>query len=364
MKFNIVFIGYSSGFGGAEKSMIMVANGLANMGNKVTIISLRDNDVAYKIDKCVDYIYIPDCKGSKLKKIVHRFSSVKSSLSDIKPNAVISFWLQPAMFAAILAKFMGFKSIYSERGDPSDKEYKGFLGYLRRIIFCLIDGFVFQTRGAQLCFSNNIRKKSVIINNPVYLKYDEYDMPQKRRKVIVNVGRLHEQKNQKLLIDSFKQVSTVLPEYNMEIYGEGELENNLLAQIKNLDLNDRVFLKGTSNNLYDKIVDASLFVLSSDYEGMPNALMEAMALGIPSISTDWKPGGVSEIITNGENGIIVKANSVNYLAKAILYMIENQEEANATGKRAKQICYTHSTDIIYKKWEEFVIKIIERNVQK
>lgn len=354
----IVFLGFLPGFGGAERSMIMTANALANLGYDVTIISFKYNNVVYEIDARVNYIFIPDCKGKKIKKQIYRFLNLKDILYKIKPRVVISFWFQPAIFAAIMSKFIGFKVIYSERGDPTDDEYKGFLGLLRMIFFNFIDGFVFQTKRARECFPKSIQKKGIVINNPVYIKYDDFPIPVKRRKIIVNVARLHEQKNQSLLINAFAKISDHFPEYILEIYGEGELKNKLKDLIKKLNLQNKVFLKGTTEKLFEVIFDASLFVLSSNYEGMPNALMEAMALGIPCITTDWKPGAASEFIIDGENGLIVSRNSVEELAEAIKFMLDNPEKADLMGKHGKKICETHSPENIFKLWDKFIKEFI------
>ena len=360
-QFKILFLGFLSGYGGAEKSMIETANGLSKLGNDVTIISFKDNKVVYDINQDVKYIFIPEHKGKKIKKLFNRFLDLKKKLAEIKPDIVISFWLQPAIYSAILSKFIGFKSIYSERGDPTDEEYKGILEVSRYIFFKLIDGFVFQSRAAKECFPKSIQNRGVVINNPVYIKYNDYDITQHRKKVIVNVGRLHNQKNQQLLINAFAEISNIFPEYILEIYGEGELKCVLEKQIEKLNLQNRIILKGTTKHLFDEIVNASLFVLSSDYEGMPNALMEAMALGVPCISTDYKPGGVRELITYGKNGLFIKRGSVKDLAQAMIYMLENNNKAEMMGREAKKICNTHSVDTIIRMWEKYILRVLERN---
>lgn len=355
----IVFVGFLSGFGGAEKSMVMIANGLAKLGHEITIISLKNNKVVYEIDNKVKYIFIPDREGKKIKNISFRVWDLKNKLKEIKPSLVISFWLQPAIFSVILSKYIGFKTIYSERGDPTDKEYNGILGGLRNICFKFIDGFVFQTEGAKKCFSKQIQNRSTVINNPVYIKYNDYVIPNKRRNVIVNVGRLHKQKNQKLLINAFAKISNLFPEYKLEIYGNGELKDELEIQIEELGLDKKIVLKGTTNKLFDEIVDANLFVLSSDYEGMPNALMEAMALGVPCISTDCSPGGARELIKHGNNGLITSRNSVDELAQAMEFVIENPKDGEKFGSRAKEICNTHSVENILKMWDVFIRRKID-----
>lgn len=352
----IVFIGFLHGYGGAERSIISVANGLVNLGHEVSLISLKSNNVVYKLDKKVNYIYIPDRESLNFYTKLKRFWDLTKVLKKLKPDLVISFWLQPAVYSAILSKFIGFKTIYSERGDPSDKEYSGKLGLLRNIFFNFMDGFVFQSKSAKEFFSENIQKKGIVIHNAVNLKMQDYIIPKKRRKVIVNVGRLHEQKNQRLLIKAFKKISEEFKDYKLEIFGDGDLKNELLELIKELNLEKKVLLKGTTNNLFNEIKDASLFVLSSNYEGMPNALMEAMALGIPCITTDFSPGGARELIVNKHNGLLVKRNSINELVCAIRYMLHNYEEAQKMGKNAMEISNTHSIENIIKKWENYVLR--------
>ena len=357
---SIVLLGYLKGFGGAERSMIMLSNALAKLGYRVTVISLGNNDIAYEIDNKVEYILIKNCGKSKIENLINKFIELKDILYNKNPDIVISFWLQPAIYSAILSKFIGFKNIYAERGDPTDKEYDGLLGLVRNIVFNYVDGFVFQTEGAKNCFKKCIQRKGRVINNPVYIDYDDYEVPKYRRKSIVNVGRLHEQKNQELLINSFAKVSKLFPEYKLEIYGDGPLKSKLELQIKKLDLQEKVILKGTRKKLFEEIVDASLFILSSDYEGMPNALMEAMALGIPCISTDCKPGGARELIKNRYNGIICSVGCEDELSDNIKFMLENKKIANELGLRGKNICNTNSMNNIFNKWENYIIQIYNK----
>src|SRR5690606_37218842 len=156
------------------------------------------------------------------------------------------------------------------------------------------------------------------------------------------VGRLHEQKNQQLLVNAFAKISNEYPDYKLEIFGEGELRDLLEEQISKLNLEGKVILRGTTNTLFDEIIDASLFVLSSDFEGMPNALMEAMSLGLPCISTDCKPGGAKELIENKVNGLLSNRLSEKNLYECIKYMLENPTKAEMMGIEAKNICYSHS----------------------
>lgn len=359
-KKKIVFTGFLFGFGGAEKSMLMVANGLARLGNEVTIISLEGNNIVYDLEERVNIFFLPTFKGNKIKKIFNRFKKLKRILKQLQPDVVISFWLQPAIIAEIISRFNGYKTVYSERGDPSSKEYKGIYYFVRKCLFNCIDGFVFQTEGAKNYFSKSIQNKSVVINNPVFINYKDYPRPETRNKEIVNVGRLHEQKNQALLIRSFSQISDFFPEYILKIYGEGDLKPSLENLIEELNLKEKVLLEGTINKLFKDISASSLFVLTSDYEGMPNALMEAMALGIPSISTDCKPGGARELINHNVNGFIIKTGAENQLAQSMKYLLDHPIEAEKLGKEAQKICDIYDPDKILLLWENYILRIIQK----
>ncbi len=348
----IVFLAYLHGFGGAEKQNVMLANAMAERGHDVTIVSICADNNCYSLDERVKHIFLPDRKTGVLR-VLTRYQDIKKTLSEIKPDVTVNFWFQSAYMTALMKKSITGKVVYSERGDPSDKEYGGIIGVIRKLTLPRIDGFVFQSKGAQSFFNKVVQSRSVVIPNPVFVKADDYPEVKVRKKVIVTVGRLHPQKNQKLLVDAFAHIADCIPEYTLEIYGEGELKNELQKQIDDLNLTNRVFLKGTSKEIHRLIYDASLFVLSSDYEGLPNTLLEAMALGIPSISTDCKPGGAREIIDNNVNGIIVPVDDKHKLALGIVKILNNTKMQIEFGKKAKESAFRFLPEKIYDSWESF-----------
>ena len=137
----------------------------------------------------------------------------------------------------------------------------------------------------------------------------------KKEKVIINVGKLMDQKNQKLLIKAFSKIADKYPEYKLKIYGEGPKRKELESLVKELGLSEKVEMPGWTPDIFDKVAAAELFVLSSDYEGLSNALLEAMMLGVPCISTDC--AGSNEIIRNNINGILVPAGGLKELVSAM-----------------------------------------------
>lgn len=357
----IVFLSYLHGFGGAEKQNVMLANAMAERGHDVTLISIFADNNCYELNHSVKYIFLPD-RGAKANRIITRYQDIKRLLKELHPDVTINFWFQSAYMTAMMKKSITGKVIYSERGDPGDKEYSGALGVIRKLTLPRIDGFVFQSKGAQNYFNNKIQKRSIVIPNPVFVRAEAYPSVTNRRKAIVNVGRLHPQKNQKLLIDAFALVEEKIPEYTLEIYGDGELKEELQSYIDKMGLADRVFLKGTSKQIHQLIYDASLFVLSSDYEGLPNTLLEAMALGIPSISTDCKPGGAREIIDNGINGLVTPIGGKEQLADAIMRLLTDNQTAKQMSEKAKSKMRGFSPSEIYARWEEAITRAMHGEI--
>lgn len=360
----IVFLGYLHGFGGAERQIVMLANAMASRGHNVTLVSLCDDNQCYRLDEEVKYIFLPD-KGFGKLKILFRYEGVKKILKKIKPDLTVHFWYQTVYLTSLMRKKYVGKIIFSERGDPGDSEYSGLLGIARRLTLPQISGFVFQTRGAQSYFDKKIQERSTVIYNPVFVMNkksasDVYDVSEQKN-VIINVGRLHPQKNQKLLIDAFSIIADQFPNYTLEIYGEGGLKSDLQSQIDKLNLSNRVFLKGTSKKIHEIMQSSSLFVLSSDYEGMPNALLEAMALGLPCISTDCRPGGAREVITDGVDGIITKLGDKNDLAKAMAYLISNPKKREELSENAVMKMAQFQPAEIYDEWESFFLEKINNN---
>lgn len=356
----IVCVGYLHGAGGAEKQIILLANALSERGHEVHLIILAENKSKYDITKTVKIHDLTQAELRKKNKIFIRYCALKKQLIEIEPDISIHYWLQSAYFCAFMNKSIPGKIIYSERGDPGDVEYNGMLGLIRSIAFKRASGFVFQSEGACNYFNEKIKNKSIVIHNSVSIPDGMYLEPCKNReKKIVTVGRLHPQKNQKLLIDAFSKIADKFPEYRLDIYGEGELESKLRNQIKQLGLENRVFLRGTKQNILDYVYPASLFVLCSDYEGMPNALMEAMAIGVPCISTDCKPGGARTLIKNGINGWIVPRDDAKLLANKIEELVLTKKQNEIIKREMIKFRTEHSAKVVFDLWENFLLNLLE-----
>lgn len=342
-----------------------------NLGGAQRVCYNLINWIIYNTDA---EVHLMICSGRTIKKeydlskipytivsggLYNKISRIRSELKRINPDVLVTMGVPGALFDVPACVGLGIKHIISERNDPAHFAGSTITRIVSRLLMQKADGFVFQTKDAQNYYGGNIAKHSTIIPNPLFISGDLTDVIYKREreKVIVATGRLNKQKNHPLLIKAFKRVHEKYPEYKLVIYGEGPERERDEALIKELKIEDCVSLPGAINNVPEIIRKASLYVLSSNFEGMPNALMEAMALGLPSISTDCPCGGPRELIRNGENGMLVPVGDEKALSEAMLYMLEHPDEANAMGQEAMKIRETHSTDRICQQWYDYFQKI-------
>ena len=341
-------------YGGAEKVITNLANWLSeNTDNKVVLASVEGHGKPYSTNNNVIFDSFSLNKNTnKLKIHLQILRNTKLVLNKYKPEIVISFYIYPMFFAQITSLFKNIKFFYSERNDPR-LEYGLIARIMRWFVMKRSDGIVFQTNEAMNYFPEYVKKKSVVIHNPVRVDEKKYSLPTKTDNRIVTIGRLFPQKNHKLLINAFNQIKDLYPETTLEIHGDGVLRNELQEHINDLSLNNRVFLKHSRPDVLDYIYGASLFVLPSLYEGMPNTLMEAMALGIPVISSDCPCGGPRELIEDGKNGYLFKNNELDDLVSCMKRVLDIDYPKEMC-KEARKICLTHSSDYIFKKWIEFI----------
>lgn len=343
-----------STFGGAEKSIINLANWLADeKGDKVTIVSVEGDGKPYKISENVRYEGNKLFGKGKISTHLQIYKNTKEAITKFEPDIVISFWIQPLFYLVLSGYGKKIKFFFSERNDPS-LLYSKTTKLMRWYTLKFANGIVFQTREAKQYFDKKVQNKAVVIHNPVYLTTDSYPICEFYDNRIVAVGRLSKQKNFELLISAFGELSDNYPELRLEIYGEGELRDKLQNDIDINNLSERIKLMGAFPDVLDRIYGSRLFVMTSLYEGMPNALMEAMCLGIPVVCSDCPCGGPKELIEDGKNGFLFKNNDRDELIKKMRTALE--ADIKNISKNEKQICHSHSQKKIFEKWNSFIKK--------
>lgn len=355
MKKIIIYVN-SLNRGGAERVSVILAEYMKRKHVQCILVTecIRENE--YNVPEGVKRISI----GADKRKYLNFFRNVLKLRKILKKEAADIMLIMdiPGCLLAIPAsRGLNIKVIVSERNDPYHFPGKKIVVILSRKLMKLANGFVFQTKDAQSFYEKKLNNKGIIIYNPL----ENEKLPNvylgEREKSIVSVGRLSPQKNQKLLIDAFSLISNKFPEYNLIIYGEGELRNKLETYIKMLNLENKVLLPGNIPNVLNTIKSKSLFVLTSDYEGMPNALIEAMSLGITCISTDCPCGGPKSIIENEKNGLLVPVGNAEMLSQKIAYCLTNKVEAKKMGKEAVKIRKKMDMNIICSQWYNYMDSI-------
>ena len=364
----ILFHLNSMGRGGAERVVSILSSAFARQGHEVLIATLWKAKKEYEVDSRVQQRHIglrdTEEQRGRIAKACLRYVRLRRCIQKEKPDIVISFCNKANFRSALAMIGMKIPLLVSVRNDPQ-KNYAPYK-IATKIMEHKAAGCVFQTPDAKAFFSKKLQKKSQILFNPLS---EQYPIPkqgsiQERKKVIVTVGRIARQKNHMLLIQSFAKLCDEFPAYQLNLYGSAddvELYNQMKTWIVSNGLEERIRFMGVEEDLPNKIANAALFVLPSDYEGMPNALIEAMVLGLPVVATDCPCGGVKMFVENNVTGLLVSVGDSVALREAIRYMLTHTEEAEQMGKRARSIIDRVEPQIVCEKWLEYIYTIVEKS---
>ncbi|MEK1351553.1 glycosyltransferase family 4 protein [Limosilactobacillus fermentum] len=343
--------------GGAERVMVNLAKYFSEAGYDTSLATSFRDKWEYPLAQTVKRITLEEqeIKQSRLMRNLSRISKLRKICKEEKPDVLVSFMEEPNFRSILATRGLPIKTLVSVRNDPN-KEYAGRLGaFVGKVLLPMADGCVFQTKEAQEWFPKKLQKKSRIIYNAV--KEEFYHIERKpNRGEIVTCGRLTEQKNHAMLISAFAEVVKQYPYATLKIYGEGALREALQEQIDAAGLSGKAFLMGATNDVGKALQTANLFVLSSDYEGMPNALMEAMAAGVPCISTDCPCGGPRELLGDNARNKLVPCGAVQQLKMKLIEQLESSEAGKAEKKRA-ELFQPKRVNVL---WEKYLQEIIDR----
>lgn len=346
-----LFVSAGMLFGGAERVTSVLTNEWGKKGIETKILVTRTEAISkYPLsDKVTVVSCYENVKKAKFGQMAI-IKTVREICKEWKPDVVFSFYNDLCALSALAITGLHIPLIYSERNDPNRTNQRPIDQIYRKIVENMADKIVFQTKGAQSCYPPKVQKKSVVILNPLDTStFPTHDFSNEKKE-IVSVGRLEPQKNQKLLIDAFSLIADEFPDYNLVIYGEGSLRRELETHIEQLGLQKRVMLPGVKDGIQEFIKDASLFVLSSDYEGIPNALIEAMSIGLPCVSTDCSPGGARELIDNDVSGVIVPCDDSSELTQQMIRLLVDREFAKKIGCKALDVRIRTDKSIIVDAW--------------
>ncbi|MCQ2354293.1 MAG: glycosyltransferase family 4 protein [Clostridia bacterium] len=338
--------------GGAERVMATLCNEFSK-NNEVILLCLRSAETDYAIDPRVRII---DGKVTG-KNFFKAVKVTRKVIKEEKPDVAMSFMNKSNL--VLLEALRGLRdkvpAVVCERANPG-RAWKS-IKILRKLLYPRADGAVFQTPQAQAYYKDILKCDSVVLKNPLSPDFKAERYEGERRRVIVTAGRLSSEKNHRLLIDAFSDIAGEFPDMKLEIYGNGPLTDELQTAIDETGLSDRITLMGRKDNVQNYTRDAELFVLPSDSEGMPNALLEAMALGIASISTDCPIGGPGLIIRHGENGLLVPVGDREAMAEAMRRMLTDDGLAARCRENAPHVSEDYAAESVCRDWEKYLIEV-------
>lgn len=378
--------------GGAERVMVNLADYFYEAGYKVTLVTTYIAPVEYEVkhaawkvvpagapggelvcDPDENPVWVDPHGGEKdgirrifsallkseqkdrLSNLRMRTEKLKAIWEVLKPDIVLSFIGKNNIMALSTATREGIKVVVSVRADP-DMEYDSLslkAGMLST--FGRAAGVVVQTTRARNWFPAFIRKKCVILPNSINPAFIRKRYVGNREKAIVMVGRLDENKNQAMVMEAFSEALKMgkLSDYTLKLFGDGPDLLKLRRYAVTLGIEKKVEFEGMVQHVAEHIEKTSLFILASAQEGMPNALIEAMSLGLPCISTDCPCGGPADLIENEKNGILVPVNDMQAMKNAMIRVLENPEFADKLGERAILVQKKYSPDVVNSMWKDY-----------
>lgn len=358
----IVFLSGNLCDGGAQRVISVVASGLAEKGHDVSLLLFARNEKEYPISDKVKITAIRDsfAEYSQLSGFA-RIVFIRKYLKNLKPQVAIGF-LEGGYGLFLASLGMRFVKIASARIDPKIiLEKKGGRAELDKIWFRCADAVVVQTSRQKEHAKGAGWKNQTIIANPVSdaalaVKPHNYDCPCRR---IVMAGRLAAQKNYPMALNAMKKVLEKYPDAQLDIFGKGNLEDSLRIAIREMGLEGSVRLKGWTQDTLGEYANGDIYVMSSNYEGMPNALMEAMAVGLLCVSTDCDTGP-EDLIVDGENGYLVPVGDADALADRLIQIMGmTPQQRKVMGETArKTMAEKFNKETITRQWEALLHKLI------
>ena len=354
--------------GGAERVVSNLANRFAKEGYEVVIATEWYGTDEFALDQKVRRVHVgltkEDENRSRISKMLRRIWYLRRFMKKEKPDVVVAF-TRGVLYRALAAGIgTGIPVVISVRTDPVGHYDKKADKLRIPLLFPHAAGCVFQTEGAKAFFAPYLQENSRIILNPLNPKYVGVPEPAVRTKNVVQSGRLVDFKNQPMLIRAFLKVHEKHPDYTLKIYGPDSKDGTkeiLESIIHENHAEDFVKLMGGSNTLEKDLADAALYAFSSDWEGLPNALMEAMALGLPVVSTDCPCGGPKTLIEDGVNGLLVPIMDEKAMTDGILRLIEDRELAERLRREARKISERANEDAVFEQWQTYLQECCKKN---
>ena len=347
--------------GGAERVIANLADHLSGRGYRVILVTTHKAEEEYevpaKVCRVISEPEADELKRGRIGNFLTRFRKLRNIWKREKPDVILSFIGKNNIMAILTSAGLRIPVAVSVRGEPREEYYSRGLRLLARYLFGMAAGVILQTKESLSFFPDAVRKKAVILKNPINPLFFRKRFEGEREKTVVAVGRIDENKNHRMLIKAFAQIASEFPDYHLIIYGEGEKRAELRELTKDLNLEGRISLPGSVDNVVNAIYKTRVFVLPSNTEGMPNTLVEAMVLGLTVISTDCPCGGPAELIEHKINGLLTPVNDEKTLTENLHFVLSNLQISDEMGKRASITGEIYRPDKVFSEWENYLISL-------
>lgn len=352
----IIIVTIALGNDGAERVLTNLTNQWISQGHKVTVIQTgADNyGCSYALSDQAEIINIHAKSKVKPLRYLEEISELIKILRK-RPNAVaVSFIVSSIFILAVSSFFVKNKIIVSERNNPKECPAGKLQQKLRDWSFCAADVCVFQTDDAKAMFPRAAQNKGVVIPNPINTSLPGRVEQGQRSKTILTACRLHPQKNLPMLIEAFQKLNREHPEYDLVIYGQGKEREALEQMIRDRGLEGCIRMPGFASDIHDKMRTAAMFVSSSDYEGISNSMLEALAMGVPTVVTDCPVGGARLMIHNGVNGILVPVGDAEAMYRGMKKVIEDPAFAERISVEAYKVREQYPIEVVSRMWTDLM----------
>lgn len=359
-----VFFVSSMHSGGAERVAGLLCNQWASHGHDVLLVPTFSGrgDCLYPLDDRVRLEFLADRVGTTRRSAlnsIRRLLAMRRMIREFRADAVLSFLTDVNVAAILATRALGLPVVISERTFPPLMPTSAFWRLMRRLAYPWATHVVMQTQlGADWLASSVPGSRAVVIANPCVFPIPDVEpardpdtLVEPDRCLLLAVGRLGPEKDFQLLITAFEALAPDFPKWDLFILGEGSERPRLEAQVKQAGLESRAYLPGRVGNLASWYERAQLFALTSRFEGFPNALLEAMAYGLPVVSLDCR-AGPGDLIDDGVNGFLVHPpNALPGLIARLRELMEDSPLRQRLGMRAREVRERLALPEIAGEWE-------------
>lgn len=340
--------------GGAGNVMQILAGQLSGRGHDVSLLLLNGALMKPKHDlanaKVVEYPLVQsEPSKTPVGRLLRYRKAVKRLITAESPDAVLSFLTE---YNDLCAWTVGRKIplVISERNNPFQEKLKPQWGLLRRLYYPRADQLVVQCSQFADFYSDPLKKKISVIPNPILMPSVHHQERDDGEIRMVAVGRLHQQKNYPWMIEAMCRIHAINPACSLKIYGDGAEEEDLQKRIADAKAEAFITLAGRTSDPHGVLAESDIYLMTSDYEGFPNALSEAMSVGLPSV-TRLCHEGLRDLVEDGVNGYLISADDMDAYVKTVLRLADDVNLRHQIGINAQKVADTYSVDRIIDRWE-------------